>query len=152
MMLCLCLTSCTTSKTAIPQTTSKTTVSQSVNLSTYQYASLTDIMNYQGSAGRMDAEVKIYDAIDNSRLQMIGDQAIHELSNEQKQKLLLVRFGVTQNDEEAIVTVNFVDYFTGRPVASCRGAFGMGMNNRQGDCNGAIKRVAYQIKKTFPQN
>ena len=65
-------------------------------------------MNYQGSAALMDAEVKIYDAIDNSRLQMIGDQAIGELSYEQKQQLLLVRFGVTQNDEESIVTVNFV--------------------------------------------
>lgn len=52
----------------------------------------------------MDAEVKIYDAIDNSRLQMIGDQAINELSLEQKQQLLLVRFSVTQNDEESIVT------------------------------------------------
>lgn len=83
LMLCICLVSCTTSKT---------TVSQTVDLSKYKYASLTDIMNYQGSAALMDAEVKIYDAIDNSRLQMIGDQAIGELSYEQKQQLLLVRF------------------------------------------------------------
>ena len=142
LMFCICLVSCTTSKT---------TISQSADLYKYQYASLTDVMNYQGSAALMDAEVKIYDAIDNSRLQMIGDQAIGELSYEQKQQLLLVRFGVTQNDEESIVTVNFVDYFTGRPVASCRGAFGLGMD-RQGDFNGAIKRVASQIEKTFPKN
>lgn len=142
MMLCIFLASCTTSKT---------TVSQSVNLANYQYASLTDIMNYQGSAALMDAEVKIYDAIESSRLQMVGDQAINELSYEQKQQLLLVRFGVTQNDEESIVTVNFVDYLTGRPVASCRGAFGLGID-RQADFNGAIKRVASQIKKTFPKN
>jgi len=131
-------------------TTSKTTVSQSADLTKYEYASLTDVMNYQGSAVLMEAEVKIYDAIDNSRLQMIGDQAISELTYEQKQKLLLVRFGVTQNDEECIVTVNFVDYFTGRPIASCRGAFGFGMD-RQGDFNGAIKRVATQIEETFPK-
>ncbi len=142
LLLCICLVSCTTSKT---------TVSQSADLSKYKYASITDVMNYQGSAALMDAEVKIYDAIDDSRLQMIGDQAIGELTYEQKQQLLLVRFGVTQNDEESIVTVNFVDYFTGRPVASCRGAFGLGMD-RQGDFNGAIKRVASQIEKTFPKN
>lgn len=142
MMLCICLVSCTTSKT---------TVSQSVDLSKYRYASLTDVMNYQGSAALMDAEVKIYDAIDNSILQMIGDQAISELTSEQKHQLLLVRFGVTQNNEESIVTVNFVDYFTGRPVASCRGAYGLGMG-RQEDFNGAIKRVASQIEKTFPKN
>ncbi len=140
-LLCLIITSCTTSKT---------TISQTANLSKYKYASLTDVMSYQGSAALMDAEVKIYDAIDNSRLTMIGDQAIQELSYEQKQQLLLVRFGVTQNDEESIVTVNFVDYFSGRPVASCRGAFGLGMD-RQGDFNGAIKRVASQIEKTFPK-
>jgi len=131
-------------------TTSKTTISQSADLSKYEYASLTDVMSYQGSAALMDAEIKIYDAIDNSRLQMIGDKAISELAYEQKQKLLLVRLGVTQNDEESIVTVNFVDYFTGRPVASCRGAFGLGMDC-QGDFNGAIKRVAAQIEKTFPK-
>ena len=131
-------------------TTSKTTVSQSVDLSKYKYASLTDVMNYQGSASLMDAEVKIYDAIDNTRLQMIGDHAINELTFDQKQQLLLVRLGVTQNKEESIVTVNFVDYMTGRPVASCRGAFGLGVD-RQGDFNGALKRVADQIQKTFPK-
>jgi len=107
-------------------------------------------MDYKGYAALMDAEVRIYDAIDNSRLQMIGDQMINELTYEQKQELLLVRFGVNQNDEESIVTVNFVDYLTGRPIASCRGAFGLGMD-RQGDFNGAIKRLAAQIEKTFPK-
>lgn len=141
LILCCIVESCTTSKT---------TISQSANLAKYKYASLTDVMNYQGAASLMDAEVKIYDAIDNSRLQMIGEHAISELTYEQKQQLLLVRFAVTQNNEESIVTVNFVDYFTGRPIASCRGAFGLGID-RQGDFNGAIKRVASQIEKTFPK-
>lgn len=131
-------------------TTSKSTISSSADLSKYQYAVLTDVMNYQGSAAIMDAEVKIYDAIDKSRLQMIGEYRIPELTNVQKDALLLVRFGVTQNDEESVVTVNFVDYMTGRPVASCRGAFAFGLD-RQGDFNGAIKRVAKQIEQTFPK-
>lgn len=141
MMLCLLMASCTTSRT---------TVSQSADLSKYKYATMIDALSYHGSAALMDAEIKIYDAVDNSRLQMIGDQAINELTDEQRQQLLLVRFGVTQNDEESIVTVNFVDYFSGRPIASCRGAFGLGMDY-QGDFNGAIKRVASQIEKTFPK-
>lgn len=49
---------------------------------------------------------------------MIGYQAINELADEQKQQLLLERFCVTQKDEESVVTVNFVDYFYGRPIAS----------------------------------
>lgn len=111
---------------------------------------MTDVMSYQGSAALMDAEVKIYDALEQSRLKMIGDQRINSLTMAEKEALLLVRFGVTQNDEESIVTVNFVDYMTGRPVASCRGAFGLGMD-RQGDFNGAIKRVTKEIIKTFPK-
>lgn len=142
LLMCACLESCTTSKTRI---------SNSADLSKYKYASLTDVMNYQGSAALMDVEAKIYDAVDNARLQMIGDQAINGLSYEQKQQLLLVRFGVTQNDEEPIVTVNFVDFLTGRPIASCRGAFGFGID-READFNGAIKRVTSLIEKTFPNN
>ena len=50
---------------------------------------MVDVMSYHGSAALMDAEIKIYDAIDNSRLRMIGYQAINELTDEQKQQLLL---------------------------------------------------------------
>ena len=39
---------------------------------------------------------------------------------------------------------------TGRPVASCRGAFGLGLDY-SGDLKGAIKRVAKQIAETFPK-
>ncbi|MDD6669046.1 MAG: hypothetical protein PUE54_05310 [Bacteroidales bacterium] len=140
-MLCILVASCTTSKT---------TVSKSVDLSKYHYATITDVMDYTGSASLMDAEVKIYDAFDNTRLQMIGDKAINELSYEQKRQLLLVRFAVSQNEEESVVSVNFVDYLSGRPVASCRGAFNLGLN-MQGDFDGALKRVASQIEKTFPK-
>lgn len=107
MMLCLLMASCTTSRT---------TVSQPVDLS--KYATMVDVMSYHGSAALMDAEIKIYDAIDNSRLRMIGYQAINELTDEQKQQLLLERFCVTQKDEESVVTVNFASYFYGRPIAS----------------------------------
>ena len=109
MMLCLLMASCTTSRI---------TVSQPADLSKYKYATMVDVMSYHGSAALMDAEIKIYDAIDNSRLRMIGYQAINELTDEQKQQLLLERFCVTQKDEESVVTVNFVDYFYGRPIAS----------------------------------
>ncbi len=130
-------------------TTSRTTISRSADISRYRYASLTDVMSYNGPAGMMDAEIKIYDAIDNSRLRMVGDQAINELSYEQKQQLLLARFAVTRNQEETIVTVNFVDYLSGRPIASCRGASALGIDSRI-DFNTALKKVAAQIEKTFP--
>lgn len=141
-VVAICLVSCTASRSV---------VSNSANLEKYKYASLTDVMNYGGSAALMDIEVKVYDALESTRLEMIGDKRIDELSFEQKKQLLLVRFSASQNDEESIVSVNFVDYMTGKPVASCKGAFGLGWD-RNGDMKGAINRVVEQIKKLFPSN
>lgn len=138
-LLLLCMISCTTSRTIISDT---------ANLGKYKYASLTDVMAYNGSASLMDIEVQIYDAIDGTRLEMIGDRRIEELSSTQKTQLLLVRFSAAQNDEESIISVNFVDYMTGKPVASCRGAWGLGWD-RDGDMKGAINRVKKQIQNLF---
>lgn len=125
-------------------TTSKTTVSNSVDLGKYEYASLTDVTSYNGSASLMDIEVKVFNALEKTRLKMIGDNRIGELSYEQKEKLLLVRFSATSNDDESVISVNFVDYMTGKPVASCRGAFGLGIS-RQHDMSVAINKVTEQI-------
>ena len=99
----------------------------------------------------MDIEVKVYDALEATRLETIGDKRINELSFDIKKQLLLVRFSASQNDEESIVSVNFVDYMTGKPIASCRGVFGLGWD-KDGDMKGAINRVVEQIKKLFPAN
>ncbi len=97
----------------------------------------------------MEYEIQLFDAVESSRLQLISDRCIYELTPQQQNKLLLVKYSVNQN-EEASVTVNFIDYMTGRPVASCRGAFGLGIDHA-GDLKGAIKRVAKQISTTFPK-
>jgi hypothetical protein len=129
-------------------TSLKTTVSQSVDLSKYQYVSV--ISDNHHSHAAMDAEVKIYDAIENARLQLVGEQAITELSPEQRQGLLFARYNVTLTEQAAIVTVNFADYYTGRPVVSCQSEYSKGLD-KQADLNGAIKLVAKQIVETFPK-
>lgn len=131
-------------------TTSKTVVSKNVDLNKYEYASIINNETYHIPAELMEYEIQLFDAVESSRLQLTSDRRIYELTPHQQSKLLLVKYGVNQNDEEAIVTVNFIDYMTGRPVASCRGAFGLGID-RAGDLNGAIKRVAKQISETFPK-
>ncbi|MBP5420267.1 MAG: hypothetical protein J6Y72_10705 [Bacteroidales bacterium] len=133
-------------------TTSKTTVSNSADLSKYKYASLSDVMSYGGSASMMDIEVLIYDAIEKTSLEMIGDKRISELTDFQKSQLLIVRFAASQSDEESVISVNFVDYTTGRPIASCRGAWGLGLD-KDGDLVGAIKRVEKQMIQLWgPKN
>ncbi len=131
-------------------TTSKTTLSKNADLSKYEYASIINDETYHIPAELMEYEIQLFDAVESSRLQLISDRRIHELSPSQQQRLLLVKYGVNQNNEEAIVTVNFMDYMTGRPIASCRGAFGLGLDYG-GDLRGAIKRVSKQISETFPK-
>ena len=63
----------------------------------------------------------------------------------------MVKYGVDILEEESIVTVNFIDFLTGRPIASCRGAYSTLRLSVSADIRGAIKRVAKQIEATFPK-
>ena len=99
----------------------------------------------------MQYEIQLYDAVESSKLQIISDWRISELTSEQQSKLLLVKYGVNQNNDEAVVTVNFIDFMTGRPIVSCRGAYALGIDNG-GNLRGAIKRVTKQIEETFKKN
>ncbi len=139
-LLCMLVSACTTSKS---------TVSSTADMSKYRYASVINNDTYHIPAELIEYEIQLFDAIESSRLQLVNDMRIYELTPQQQEELLLVKYGVNQNNTETIVTVNFIDYMTGRPVASCRGAFGLGIDQDK-DLKGAIKRVAKQISDTFP--
>ena len=133
-------------------TTSKSTVSNNVNLSRYEYASIINNDTYHIPAELMEYEIQLFDAVENSHLKLVSDARIYELSRSQQDKLLLVKYGVSVQPEETIVTVNFIDYSTGRPVASCKGAYtSLGIAGASHDIKGAINRVAKQISDTFPK-
>lgn len=134
-------------------TTSKTVVSQNVNLSKYEYASIINNDTYHIPAELMEYEILLFDAVENSRLKLVSDARIYELSAGQQEKLLLVKYGVNVQQEETVVTVNFIDYENGRPVASCRGAYSsLGVAGAGYDIKEAIKRVAKQISETFSKS
>lgn len=134
-------------------TTSKTVVSQNVNLSKYEYASIINNDTYHIPAELMEYEIQLFDAVENSRLKLVSDARIYELTTAQQKKLLLVKYGVNVQQEETVVTVNFIDYETGRPVASCRGAYSsLGVAGAGHDIKEAIKRVAKQISETFSES
>lgn len=129
-------------------TTSKSTVSNHVDLSRYKYASVINNDTYHIPAELMEYEIQLYDAVEASGLQLVSEMRIFELSPEEQSKLLLVKYGVTQSENESIVTVNFIDYLTGRPVVSCRGAYGLSLSYGK-DLQIAIKKVEKQIASTF---
>lgn len=141
-LLCIAISSCTTSKSV---------VSQNVNLSKYEYASIINNDTYHIPAQLMEYEIQLFDAVEESRLQLVNDMRISELSPAQQSKLLMVKYGVDISEDETIVTVNFIDYLTGRPIASCRGAYTTLGFSTAADIRGAIKRVAKQISETFPK-
>ena len=101
--------------------TSHSVVATDANLQNYEFASISNVMGYGGSAILMDMEVYIYNRLLKTRLNMIGDREISNLSEIEKSKLLLVRFAVEIGLGGNVVSVNFVDYLTGRPIAAVTG-------------------------------
>ncbi len=131
-------------------TISKSVVSQTANLSKYEYASIINNDTYHIPAQLMEYEIQLFDAVEGSRLKLVNDMRINELTSAQQSKLLMVKYGVTISKEETVVTVNFIDYSTGRPIASCQGAYTSLLSVNE-EIKGAIKRVAQQIAATFPK-
>lgn len=127
---------------------SKAVVSKNTDLSQYKYASIINDNVYHIPAELMEYEIQLYDAVAGSGLELVSDYRIHSLTQQQQGKLLLVKYGISHTESETVVTVNFIDYMTGRPVASCKGSYGLGLSN-SADMKGAIKRVGTQIAKTF---
>lgn len=131
-------------------TTSKSTVSNNVDLSQYEYASVINNDTYHIPAELMEYEIQLFDAVENSHLKLVNDTRIYDLSPSQQKKLLLVKYAVNVQAEETVIIVNFIDYFSGRPVVSCRGAYSsLGVASSSHDIKGAINRVAKQISQTF---
>ena len=131
---------------------SKTIISKSSDLAQYEYASIINDDVYHIPAELMEYEIPLYDAVAGSGLELVSDRRIYSLTSQQQKKLLMVKYGISHNENQTIVTVNFIDYMPGRPVASCKGAYGLGLT-ASADLKGAIKKVAELISKTFaPRN
>lgn len=131
-------------------TASKSTVSNNVNLARYEYASIINNDTYRIPPELMEYQIQLYDAVEESKLQLVSDARIYDLTPSQQERLLLVKYGVNVQTEETVVIVSFIDYLTGRPVASCQGAYSsLGVASASHDINGAIRRVAKQISDTF---
>lgn len=124
--------------------TDKTMIAKGVNLNKYQYASLTQTRNSIGTVTDIEIEPGIYDAIESTRLSMIGAQRINDLSSEQKEKLVLAKYSAISSQEESVLTVSFEDYMTGKTVASCRSS-NSGAWTRQRDVDRAIRKLAGRI-------
>ena len=128
--------------------TDKTMIAKGVNLNKYQYASLTQTRNSVGTVTDIEIEPGIYDAIESTRLQMVGSQRINDLTSEQKGKLLLAKYSATSTEKESVLSVSFEDYMTGKTVVSCRSSNRTAWT-RQRDVDRAIRKLAKRIEKVW---
>ena len=128
--------------------TDKSITSKGVNLSKYEYASIVQARNSIGTVTDIEIEPGIYDAVEATRLQMVGERRIKELSSEQREKLVLVKYAATSTPEKSVISVTFEDYMTGKVVASCRSSNSFSLT-RQRDVDRAIKKLAARIDKIW---
>ena len=126
-------------------TTDKYIISDSADIHKYEFATIQNIMGYTGYPSLMDMDVKLYDALNESGIKMIGEKEIDLLSYSQKEKLLYVKYSATQNLEESAVSITFIDYSTLRPVANCHGSYSMGWS-LESDMNHAVNNALEQLK------
>ena len=139
LMGCLVLSSCSTDKTMI---------AKGVDLKKYEYASIVQGQTIHGTETDIEIEPGIYDAIEATRLQMVGERRVNELSSKMKEKLVLVKYSATSSTEESVLSVSFEDYMTGKKVASCRASNHMAWT-RQRDVDRAISKLATRIARIW---
>lgn len=140
MFLSMILASCTVSKSV---------VSQGADLTKYKYVTVIDNNTYRMPPELMQYQIQLYDAVEQSGLKMVGQYRLGDLTEEEQSSLLLAKFGVVVKPEETVVTVNFIDFNTDRPLVSCQGAYTTLGISIDSDIQGALERVGEQISKTF---
>ena len=128
--------------------TDKTMIAKGVNLNKYEYASIVKGQTIHGTETDIEIEPGIYDAIESTRLKMVGERRVNDLTMEEKEKTVLVKYAATSNEKGSILSVSFEDYMTGKTVASCRSSNGFALT-RQRDVDRAINKLAKRIRSIW---
>ena len=128
--------------------TDKTMIAKGVNLKKYEYASIVKGQTIHGTETDIEIEPGIYEAIESTRLQMVGERRINDLTTEQKEKIVLVKYAATSDEGKSTLSVSFEDYMTGKTVASCRSSNSFALT-RQRDVDKAINKLAKRIRSIW---
>ena len=124
--------------------TDKTMIAKGVDLNKYGYASIVKGQTIHGTETDIEIEPGIYDALESTRLKMIGDHRLNDITEEQKEQLVLVKYAATSDEAKSTLCISFEDYMTGKTVASCRSSNRFALT-RQKDVNRAINKLAKRI-------
>lgn len=96
-------------------------------------------------------EVKIFDTLNSEGFKSLGEKEISLLSEDELKKTLLVNTNYSLVGNEVVLSLNFIDAFTGRPVANCYSTGDIGLGYSKG-INKATEKIQSQIKLLFSKN
>ena len=128
--------------------TDKTMIAKGVDLNKYEYASIVKGQTIHGTETVIEIEPGIYEAIESTRLKMVGERRVNDLTTEEKGRIVLVKYAATSNEGTSTLSVSFEDYMTGKTVASCRSSNRFALT-RQKDVDRAINKLAKRIKSIW---
>ena len=128
--------------------TDKTMIAKGVDLNKYEYASIVKGQTIHGTETDIEIEPGIYEAIESTRLKMVGERRVNDLTTEEKGRIVLVKYAATSNEGTFTLSVSFEDYMTGKTVASCRSSNRFALT-RQKDVDRAINKLAKRIKSIW---
>ena len=128
--------------------TDKTMIAKGVNLNKYEYASIVKGQTIHGTETDIEIEPGIYEAIESTRLKMVGERRVNDLTTEEKEKIVLVKYAATSDEGKSTLSVSFEDYMTGKTVASCRSSNSFALT-RQRDVDRAINKLAKRIRSIW---
>ena len=128
--------------------TDKTMIAKGVNLKKYEYASIVKGQTIHGTETDIEIEPGIYEAIESTRLKMVGERRVNDLTTEEKERIVLVKYAATSDEKTSTLSVSFEDYMTGKTVASCRSSNSFALT-RQRDVDRAIRKLAGRIHSVW---
>lgn len=121
----------------------KYVVAGSVDIQKYKAGVILNVLDNRSYPELMELDVKLFNALSESGIKMIGEKEIDSLSDEEKDGLFYVKYSAVRSSEEADVTLTLIDYKTLRPVASCTGTYStMGS---KADINRALDKTIAQL-------
>lgn len=107
------------------------TTSRFVSLNTeigslYKFGYIAELLKYGGSPSLYGMDVEIFQLIGEAGIKMLGEGEIEKLTDEEKSKLFVIKYGVSSSHFESVVTISFFDYRSMRPLLNCTGASAWG--------------------------
>ena len=112
-------------------------------LSKYKYATLNAGIDYDGTTLLMDG---IYDAFNNYDIELLGEHAVREMTDEQTDSMLVVKMSIAGETADSIITVNLLDYKTQEIKVSCKSEFG---GQSQKGFKEAVDEIKNEISNTL---